>query len=144
MNAGAWGYISSKTPFSSLRAQIELVALGDKVFPAELIGALAATRSIDTENGLVSALTEHERQVLSGMGYGLPTKDIATSTGITETRVKPVTQALCRKLRVKNRTQAALMAREHGWLSAQDDVAARFEAREAQKAAPSAIGWGAA
>jgi len=55
-------------------------------------------------------LTPREQQVLSHLGYGLSNKDIASSLDISVETVKEYVQRILRKLRLGDRTQAAVWA----------------------------------
>ena len=56
-------------------------------------------------------LTPAQRRVLAGVNSGLLNKQIAYDLGISEATVKSHMTALMRKLNVRNRTQAAMVAR---------------------------------
>ncbi|HJV40398.1 response regulator transcription factor [Caulobacter sp.] len=56
-------------------------------------------------------LTPAQRRVLAGVNSGLLNKQIAYDLGISEATVKSHMTALMRKLKVRNRTQAAMAAR---------------------------------
>jgi two-component system, NarL family, nitrate/nitrite response regulator NarL len=58
-------------------------------------------------------LSEREAQILSGLVQGHANKVIARSCDITEATVKVHMKSLLRKIRVANRTQAAVWALEH-------------------------------
>lgn len=55
-------------------------------------------------------LSERERQILRALSDGSPNKVIARQCAITEATVKVHLKAILRKLRVANRTQAAIWA----------------------------------
>ena len=59
-------------------------------------------------------LSEREMQVLSGLVRGLANKEIAREIDLQEVTIKLHVKTLCRKLDAKNRTQAAIMAKETG------------------------------
>lgn len=60
--------------------------------------------------GFPAALTPTQLKVLQGVHSGLMNKQIAFELGIAESTVKAHMTALMRKLKVRNRTQMALMA----------------------------------
>jgi DNA-binding NarL/FixJ family response regulator len=64
------------------------------------------------------ALTPTQMKVLRGVHSGLLNKQIAYELGMAEATVKVHMTALMRKLNVRNRTQAAIAARNLGWLRA--------------------------
>src|SRR3981081_389194 len=59
-------------------------------------------------------LSEREGQILDGLVKGHANKVIARSCDITEATVKVHMKSILRKIRVANRTQAAVWALEHG------------------------------
>jgi DNA-binding NarL/FixJ family response regulator len=59
-------------------------------------------------------LTARERQVLRGVAEGKSNKEIARDLEIQEVTVKLHLKSVSRKLGAKNRTQAAMMARDLG------------------------------
>jgi two-component system nitrate/nitrite response regulator NarL len=58
-------------------------------------------------------LSDRELQILHGIVRGLQNKMIARECGITEATVKVHMKSILRKIRVGNRTQAAIWAMEH-------------------------------
>lgn len=125
--AGAFGYVSLESAFRSLRSQLDLVALGEKVYPAALIDYVprlpvtsARQQQQQQQQGQQDPLpwpdlTARERAVLDGLVSGLPSKTIASRMEVSEATVKLALKTLFRKMQVRNRTHAAMLAREHGW-----------------------------
>jgi two-component system nitrate/nitrite response regulator NarL len=62
-------------------------------------------------------LSERESQILDGLVRGYANKVIARKCDITEATVKVHMKSILRKIRVGNRTQAAIWALEHGYCS---------------------------
>jgi two-component system nitrate/nitrite response regulator NarL len=60
-------------------------------------------------------LSEREAQMLDGLVKGHPNKVIARTCDITEATVKVHMKSILRKIRVDNRTQAAIWAMENGY-----------------------------
>ncbi|MDP5277492.1 response regulator transcription factor [Sphingomonas sp. DG1-23] len=60
-------------------------------------------------------LTRTQMEVLRHVHSGLLNKQIAHELGIAEATVKVHMTALMRKLNVRNRTQAAIVAGNYGW-----------------------------
>lgn len=58
----------------------------------------------------IQQLTPTQRKVLEGVHLGLLNKQIAYNLGIAEATVKAHMTALMRKLKVRNRTQVAIVA----------------------------------
>jgi two-component system, NarL family, nitrate/nitrite response regulator NarL len=65
-------------------------------------------------------LSERETQILDGLVRGYANKVIARKCDISEATVKVHMKSILRKIRVGNRTQAAIWALEHGYCS--DDL----------------------
>ena len=63
---------------------------------------------------LTSKLSARELEVLDGLCKGQSNKEIARDLDLQEVTIKLHVRTLCRKLDAKNRTQAALAAKEAG------------------------------
>jgi DNA-binding NarL/FixJ family response regulator len=63
-----------------------------------------------------SAITPRQQEVLFCLVEGKPTKKICTELGISEGTAKVHISAIFRALRVRNRTQATLVALREGWI----------------------------
>ena len=61
------------------------------------------------------SLTAREKEVLSYLVKGQSNKDIARALDLQVVTIKLHVRGICRKMRVTNRTQAALTAKENGW-----------------------------
>lgn len=59
-------------------------------------------------------MSPREIEVLDGLCRGLSNKEIARELELQEVTIKLHVRTLCRKLDAKNRTQAALTAKEAG------------------------------
>jgi DNA-binding NarL/FixJ family response regulator len=87
------------------------MATGERYLPVSFIN-VAAFGSGAKEIG--ANLTERERQVLFGLSNGLSNKEIAQNHQLAEVTVKLHVKTLCRKLNARNRTHAAMIAKELG------------------------------
>ena len=118
-HAGAKGVIvrgaSSKPMITALR----LVALGERVFPSELLDSLdwnvpPQSRNHKASEAISDAnLTQRELDVLCCLMAGYPNKLISRKLEVCEATVKVHVKAILRKLNVRNRTQAAMWASAH-------------------------------
>jgi len=63
----------------------------------------------------LNTLTDREKETLQRLQRGLSNKEIARDLDLQEVTVKLHVKTLMAKLGVKNRTQAALLARERGF-----------------------------
>ena len=61
-------------------------------------------------------LSPREMEILEQVTYGLSNKEIAFQLGISHQTVKNHMTAILRKLRVDDRTQAAVYALSNGWV----------------------------
>lgn len=141
MDLGAVAYFPKTLSGKALLKAIQLVLAGEKfvpldsksntVMPSYYAGphdkayTLQGHLKSSTTNGDVVSLngggdvllTRREREVLSHLARGASNKEIANTLGLQVVTVKLHVRGLCRKLDAKNRTQAALRARELGLAS---------------------------
>jgi len=110
---GAIGFLSKDSDLSVIEAAIAKV-LGAKAPPATLSAAPEDAGELDTIRREVAGLTPTQLKVLLAVLDGQLNKQIAHNLGIAEATVKAHMTAIMRKLDVKNRTQAALVARSLG------------------------------
>lgn len=116
--AGVCGYILSDTPSSNLLAMIKLVSMGENVVPSQFIEMMNKGGMKNEDNNSVSIspreldLCDREITILDRLSLGLSNKMISRDLGISEATVKVAIKSIYRKLSVKNRTQAAVLARE--------------------------------
>ena len=73
-------------------------------------------RVVGEGNGRVKKLTPREVEVLEQLAYGYSYAQVAQKLGITENTLKTHIKRAYSKLKVCNRTQAVLVARQHGFL----------------------------
>lgn len=114
--AGVYGYILQDTPYQSFLTMVQLVSLGEKVAPRELIDSLAERPATPSEHqatdvATLYGLVEREREILECLVMGMPNKLISRRLGLSEATVKLHVKTIFRKMSVSNRTQAAMMAR---------------------------------
>ena len=110
LEAGAAGFLPKTMHAKSMVNAIRFMAMGERYVPVDIAeGALEPAAS-----ALAASLTERERQVLDGLCRGLANKEIARELDLQEVTVKLHVKTLCRKLDARNRTQAAMIAKEAG------------------------------
>jgi len=111
-DAGADAYLLKSVSCEVLLKTLDLVLLGETVFPAKTLGTL---RNKGPAIGIGSAdvLSERERAIIRCIVAGDPNKLIARKLNIAETTVKVHLRAILRKICVKNRTQAAVWGMRH-------------------------------
>ena len=122
LRAGAQGYLLKDLSGDELATAIRTVMAGGaliepsvarKVF-AEFARLAPAARPLDA--GLAEPLTEREREVLRGVAEGLSNREIGQKLFLTEGTVKNYVTSVLQKIGARDRTQAALRAREMGVL----------------------------
>jgi two-component system, NarL family, nitrate/nitrite response regulator NarL len=104
----------------ALTQSLRLVMLGQQVFPALPAGKEPNHGSRDfgqiaERSGLTRALSGREGEILCNLLHGHSNKTIARELNISEATVKVHLKALLRKLKARNRTQAAIWAMENGY-----------------------------
>ena len=109
MAAGAAGYVPKTLSSKAMVAAIRAMAAGEVFNP---IGILQS----DAGPSIGSAtLTKREADVLRGICKGQSNKEIARVLELQEVTVKLHVKKLSRKLGAKNRTHAAMIARDSGY-----------------------------
>ncbi|MFC4172897.1 LuxR C-terminal-related transcriptional regulator [Microvirga sp. GCM10011540] len=126
--AGAAGFIQTKAGRDVLIKSLELVALGENTFPVaailatirdapspseDEIGGVATGLEVNASAPEMKGLSGREREILCLLTQGAPNKMIARKLGVAEATVKVHLKAILRKIRVQNRTQAAMWATTH-------------------------------
>ena len=115
MNAGADGFLMKEVSPEALLQSLELVMLGEKVYPTNLASMLLDLTSAPTPLNSIRGLSSREREILQLLVTGASNKLIAIRLGIAEATVKVHLKALLRKIDVNNRTQAAIWAMNNGF-----------------------------
>ncbi|UEM07210.1 response regulator transcription factor (plasmid) [Skermanella rosea] len=114
MNAGADGYLMKDVSPEALLQSLELVRMGEKVFPTNLAAMLFDMNVIAPQHS-VRGLSPREQEILQALVTGSSNKLIVIKLGITEATVKVHLKTLLRKIDVNNRTQAAIWAMNNGF-----------------------------
>lgn len=140
---GAAGYFPKTMSGKSMVQAIKLVMTGERFLPLDhnsnsimpsyfsdpeserkisgfepmYSGMKEAQDNYSVHNG-ADKLTPREKDVLQYLAQGSSNKEIANGLDLQVVTVKLHVRGICRKLNAKNRTQAALMAREYGLLDA--------------------------
>ena len=111
----AHGYVLKTESGKRLLTAIRTVATGKVLWTREVLrrttGALATPR---LKNDVPVPLTLRECEVLRQLALGLTNKEIASSLHISYETVKEHVQHILRKIRVADRTQAAVWAVRNG------------------------------
>jgi len=107
LDAGAAGYLLKDSPADELANAVRRVHAGGRAIDPAL--AQEAWTASDP-------LSDRERQVLRLAGEGLTSAAIASALFLSDGTVRNYLSAAISKLGAANRTEAARMAREKGWL----------------------------
>ena len=110
---GAIGFLHKDSDLAAIEAAIGR-ALAGTVSPVRRLEPAGEGATIDEIRGHVAGLTPTQLKVLIAVLGGQLNKQIAHGLGISEATVKAHMTAIMRKLDVRNRTQAALVARSLG------------------------------
>jgi two-component system nitrate/nitrite response regulator NarL len=138
--AGADGYLTKVAAHDTFIKALELVMLGQTVLPAETSTFIQDIRpglkhdavadeltkmivKVEHEDQELSILSNRENCILRRLIEGESNKAIAREINIAEATVKVHVKAILRKIRVRNRTQAAVWAMNHGMLTPASDNA---------------------
>src|SRR5690349_24594985 len=123
MGGGADGFLSKNLSPEALIQSLQLVMLGEKVFPTNLAAMLLDMTAAGPQHS-VRGLSPREQEILQALVTGASNKMIANELGITEATVKVHLKTLLRKIDVHNRTQAAIWAMNNGF-TAEDGMPTR-------------------
>jgi two-component system, NarL family, nitrate/nitrite response regulator NarL len=133
LRLGAASFVDENMPTSTLVKELELLVLGEPVISVVILKQLLGLCStpLCSEDEVTSAeemaqlpdnqeeadqnrhLSGREAAILNGLVQGASNKVIAYQLKITEATVKVHVKSILRKIRVKNRTQAAIWALHH-------------------------------
>jgi DNA-binding NarL/FixJ family response regulator len=134
LEMGAMGFFPKTLSGKALLGAIQVVLAGERYLPIERESnevmpsyygvlediidspppreAVSAPYEIEASTANGYSLTDREREVLSHLLGGVSNKEIARALDLQVVTVKLHVRGICRKLGAKNRTQAALMARD--------------------------------
>ena len=108
MESGASGFMLKDAPSHELALAIRRTMAGERVIDPGLAAAALSAG--------VSPLSEREREVLVAGQGGASIAEIAQSLFLSEGTVRNYLSSAIQKLEVSNRTEAARVAEEQGWL----------------------------
>jgi two-component system nitrate/nitrite response regulator NarL len=128
--AGANGYFVNAITCDRFTKSVELVMMGETIFPPAFMSFLLDPKArpgdsaentqagepilLATEDPTAPLLSPREKLILTCIIGGDPNKCIARKMDIAEATVKVHVKAILRKIRVQNRTQAAIWAVNNG------------------------------
>jgi DNA-binding NarL/FixJ family response regulator len=120
LRAGAAGYLLKDVSSDTLMAALTAAARGEAFLQSTVTGRVVAAFARLMESGgpkaeaLVLPLSPREREILALLGTGSSNKEIADRLCLAEGTVKNHVTNILTKLDVRDRTQAALRARQLG------------------------------
>ncbi len=160
IRAGAASFLDEAMSTVCLVKALDLVAAGEPFIPVAVLKALLGNEQAppvpaevspadqdETEAAAVEAATEHhndklgansprlssrEAAILDSLVKGAPNKVIAHQLNIAEATVKVHVKAILRKIRVKNRTQAAVWAMSRAQPATTESTQPEFPKRAVQ------------
>lgn len=119
---GAQGYLLKDMDPEDLVPALQDALRGNNVVAKELIGSLTrlvqgpSAKAVEKppSTDLLSALTPRELEILKHVAEGQSNKAIGRALDITDGTVKLHVKSILRKLSVRSRVEAAVLAVEHG------------------------------
>ena len=122
LRAGALGYLLKDVSGAELADAIRKVAAGGSMIEPSVARkvvaefARLAPASSEARDELIEPLSEREVEILKLVSQGLTNKEIAVKLYLAEGTVKNYVTSILQKINARDRTQAALRARELGLL----------------------------
>jgi DNA-binding NarL/FixJ family response regulator len=117
IRAGASGYLLKDTPrekvVEAIRGTVAGKSYVDPVIAGKLLSQVASEQ-IKPATALTDKLSEREVDVLRLLGRGLSNTEIAAQLHLSEGTVRNHVSAIFARLDVSDRTQAAIIAIQHG------------------------------
>ncbi|MBT8425625.1 MAG: response regulator transcription factor [Boseongicola sp.] len=104
IDQGAAGFLPKTLGARSMVSAIRFMAAGETFVPLDFMQ--------ESDKKTVGNLTQRETEVLRGLCEGKSNKEIARDLDLQEVTIKLHVKTLCRKLDARNRTQAAMIARD--------------------------------
>jgi RNA polymerase sigma factor (sigma-70 family) len=114
LKAGAVGYLLKNVSPEEIRATVQRVAAGEPMLSGEIAGRVLQEFEREREEvryrEQLAGLTPREEEILKLLATGESNKEIGQRLFISEQTVKNHVASIFRKLRVNDRTKAALLA----------------------------------
>jgi len=127
IKVGARGYMLKDADAGDLISAIRRVAAGETLLNAEMAASILEefrkTEQLPAHpDHRIRELTDREEEILRHLAQGATNQEIATSLDVSEKTVRNRLSEIFSKLRLNNRTQAALYALREGIASLQDSA----------------------
>ena len=110
MDLGAHGFLPKSATATSMINALRFILAGERYFPVSFAKHAMQPKSAQS----FMDLTARELETLSFLCLGQSNKEIARGLGLQEVTIKLHVKNILGKCGVKNRTQAALLAKENG------------------------------
>ncbi len=110
LDRGAIGFLPKTMGAKSLVNAVRFMVAGETFVPVKFM----TEEVVEDINPLAKGLSSRELDVLNGLCRGLANKEIARELDLQEVTIKLHVKTLSRKLEAKNRTHAAMIAKEAG------------------------------
>jgi DNA-binding NarL/FixJ family response regulator len=120
LRAGAIGYLLKDAPSEKLAEAIQVAARGETFLQPSVAAKVVAEfarltrKTAGTPDSATEPLSERELEVLRLIGHGASNREIASTLFLAEGTVKNHVTNILGKLGVRDRTQAALKAKDSG------------------------------
>jgi DNA-binding NarL/FixJ family response regulator len=152
--AGANGYFVDVMTCDVFVKSIELVMMGETIFPPAFLSFVLDPEAahkpaasdennrailVTTNDSVTPQLSPREKSILRCLIEGDSNKSIARKIDIAEATVKVHVKAILRKIRVQNRTQAAIWGMNHGSLTQPANSNSPASMKELTKRLPNPI-----
>ena len=125
LKLGAQGYIPKSTSAELLIRSLKLVLSGGIYIPPEILSQLGneANNPVNNKPEVIDTpLTPRQHEVLAKLIHGYSNKEIGRLLDMAESTVRVHIAAILKALNVSNRTRAAHVAVQKGWVTvAQED-----------------------
>jgi DNA-binding NarL/FixJ family response regulator len=117
IRAGARGYVVKDVERFGLKESIRAVHRGQAVLAPQVAGrVLDRARDQQPPTGGVPSLNKSQVAILRLISRGYSNREIAAEVHLSENTVKTHLQEVFRKLGVRNRVEAALLATKQRWI----------------------------
>jgi len=117
IQAGARGYVVKDVERFSLKESIRAVYRGQSVLAPQVAGhVMEGARAREQAGSRRAALSASQVAILRLISRGHSNREIAAEVHLSENTVKTHVQEIFRKLGVRNRVEAAILAGKSGWL----------------------------
>lgn len=120
LRAGAVGYLLKDAPSEKLAEAIRVAARGETFLQPSVAAKVVAEfarlsrKTVATANAVIEPLSEREVEILRLIAQGASNREIAGALFLAEGTVKNHVTNILGKLEARDRTQAALKARDSG------------------------------